>query len=136
MAEATLDRGRQGSTDRAPRRYGWLLGRELLVIGAIFVAYRFVRALVKDEFGAAFRNADRVIDWERATELIEGAEKISLSLCYCRHKAEHLGKACDVPQEICLSLNGGANFVVRRGFGRPIDKPTPLFSKVDLGAEA
>jgi hypothetical protein len=66
MAEATLDRGSKNrSSGRASRRYGWLLGRELLVIAVLFVAYRFVRALVKDEFVVAYRNAHRVIDWER-----------------------------------------------------------------------
>ncbi len=67
-----------------------------------------------------------VLDWERTTRLIAESDQIAVSHCYCRHKAEHLGKACDVPQEICLSLNGGANFVVRRGFGRPIDKQEAL----------
>ena len=67
-----------------------------------------------------------VLDWERTTQLIEESEQIAVSHCYCRHKAEHLGKACDVPQEICLSLNGGASFVIRRGFGRPIDKQEAL----------
>ena len=67
MTEATLERGDKTSTpDAGSRRYGWLLGREFILIGGLFIAYRFVRALVKDEFGVAFRNADRVIDWERA----------------------------------------------------------------------
>ena len=63
-----------------------------------------------------------VMDWERTTAVIEGAKAWSVSLCYCRHKAEHLGKACDVPMENCLSLNAGAEFVTRRQFGRAIDK--------------
>ncbi len=67
-----------------------------------------------------------VLDWERTTRLIDDADEIAVSHCYCRHKAEHLGKACEVPQEICLSLNGGARFVVRRGFGRQIDKEEAL----------
>ncbi|MEE9562532.1 MAG: hypothetical protein V3W50_05645 [Thermoanaerobaculia bacterium] len=46
---------------------------------------------------------------------------ISVSFCYCRHKAEHLGRQCEAPQEICLSLNGGAELVLRRGFGRAIE---------------
>ncbi len=78
------------------------------------------RAMVHEDVLAA--NIPEVLDWERTTRLIDEAEQIAVSHCYCRHKAEHLGKACDVPQEICLSLNGGAEFVIRRGFGRPIDK--------------
>jgi Pyruvate/2-oxoacid:ferredoxin oxidoreductase delta subunit len=78
------------------------------------------RAMVHEDMLAA--DIPEVLDWERVTTLIDSAEEIAVSHCYCRHKAEHLGKACDTPQEICLSLNAGAEFVNRRGFGRPIDK--------------
>jgi ferredoxin len=63
-----------------------------------------------------------VLDWERASALIDDAELRAVSLCYCRHVAEHLGKACEAPVESCMSLNAGAEFVVRRGFGRAIDR--------------
>ena len=63
-----------------------------------------------------------VLDWDRATTVIETAREIAVSICYCRHKAEHLNAACDAPQEMCLSLNGGAEFVLRHGFGRRIDR--------------
>jgi Pyruvate/2-oxoacid:ferredoxin oxidoreductase delta subunit len=82
------------------------------------------RAMVHEDVLAA--NIPEVLDWERTTSLLRDADQIAVSHCYCRHKAEHLGKACDVPQEICLSLNGGADFVIRRGFGRPIDKEQAL----------
>ncbi|MBI2901365.1 MAG: 4Fe-4S dicluster domain-containing protein [Planctomycetes bacterium] len=67
-----------------------------------------------------------VLDWERATAIVEDARAHSVSLCYCRHKAEHLGHACDAPSDNCLSLNGGAEFVARRGFGRKIEKAEAL----------
>ena len=67
-----------------------------------------------------------VLDWERASEVVESATAWSVGNCYCRHKAHHLGRACDVPVEICLSLNGGAEFVARRGFGRAIEKREAL----------
>jgi Pyruvate/2-oxoacid:ferredoxin oxidoreductase delta subunit len=51
---------------------------------------------------------------------------VGVTLCYCRHKAEHLGRACDAPQEICLSLNGGAEFLTRRGFARTIERDEAL----------
>ena len=82
------------------------------------------RAMVHEDVMAA--DIPEVLDWERTTRLLEDAEQIAVSQCYCRHKAEHLGEACDVPQEICLSLNGGADFVIRRGFGRRIDKEQAL----------
>lgn len=63
-----------------------------------------------------------VLVWEKAANLVEDAEKIAVSLCYCRHKAEHVGKNCDAPQEICISLNAGANYITRRDFGTSIDR--------------
>ncbi len=82
------------------------------------------RAMVHEDVLA--QGIPEVLDWERTTRLIEESKQIAVSHCYCRHKAEHVGKACDVPQEICLSINGGANFVIGRGFGRPIDKQEAL----------
>ena len=38
-----------------------------------------------------------VLDWERATSLVGEARACAVSLCYCRHKPEHLGQACDAP---------------------------------------
>jgi ferredoxin len=74
------------------------------------------RALTRDE------EESEILDWERATALVDGASALSVSLCYCRHKAAHLGKACKAPQDNCLSLNLGAAFVVRHGFGRAIQR--------------
>jgi Pyruvate/2-oxoacid:ferredoxin oxidoreductase delta subunit len=70
--------------------------------------------------------AAEVMDWERASEVVGGAQAWAVSLCFCRHKAEHLGEACGAPMENCLSLNGGAQFVARRGFGRAIAREEAL----------
>lgn len=67
-----------------------------------------------------------VLHWERATSVIEQAEKVAVQLCYCRHKAEHLGKRCDAPIETCLSLNAGAEFAIRRSFSREVEKAEAL----------
>ena len=63
-----------------------------------------------------------VLDWERATHVVGEARAWAVSLCYCRHKQEHLGQACDAPMDVCLTLNGGADFVTRRGFGRAVER--------------
>ncbi len=63
-----------------------------------------------------------VLDFERASAIVDSARTHALSLCYCRHKAEHLGEKCDAPVDCCLSLNAGADFVIRRGFGRKVDR--------------
>ena len=77
------------------------------------------RTLVHED--AIAEESAEVLDWERARAIVRGARTRAVSLCYCRHKAGHLGKSCGVPVETCLSLDGAAEFVLRRGFGRKID---------------
>lgn len=67
-----------------------------------------------------------VLAFERAEAVIRDARSAAVSLCYCRHKAEHLGERCGVPMENCLSLNEGAEFIARRGFGRRIETSEAL----------
>jgi ferredoxin len=83
------------------------------------------RALVH-ETALADEPLPEVLDWQRATAVVGEARSWAVSLCYCRHKAEHLGQACGAPMDNCLSLNGGADFVVRRRFGRAVDRSEAL----------
>ena len=62
-----------------------------------------------------------VLDYERASHAIATAGAIGVSLCYCRHKMAHINRACDNPQEICLTLNISAAALVRHGHARQID---------------
>ena len=63
-----------------------------------------------------------VLDYERATQVIETASCITVGTCYCRHKMEHLGKACDQPQEVCLTFNGAAKSLSKHGIAKEISK--------------
>lgn len=78
------------------------------------------RAMVREEYVAEDVKPD-VLSWERSTQLIQEARNIGVQLCYCRHKKEHVGEACDAPMDTCLSLNSGADFLIRREFARQID---------------
>ena len=73
-----------------------------------------------------------VLDFERASAIIADASHLGVGLCYCRHKMEHVGKACEAPLELCLSLNAAAETLIRQGVVRPIDRVEGL----DLLAEA
>jgi len=85
------------------------------------------RTLVHENvLGQPADESSEVLDWQRATSLVAEARNLAVSLCYCRHKAEHLNTACDAPQEVCLSLNGGADFVTRHDFGRQIEAAEAL----------
>ena len=59
-----------------------------------------------------------VLDYERASEIIKQSGGGAITLCACRHEASHLGKACDAPVEVCMSLGGAAEWIVRKGLGK------------------
>ena len=91
----------------------------------------FVRALFAEgetQLGRAFvqeaalspENALHVLDFERASEVIRTATHRGISLCYCRHKMEHVGKACDAPQDICMTFNASASSLIRHGHAREV----------------
>jgi formate hydrogenlyase subunit 6/NADH:ubiquinone oxidoreductase subunit I len=66
-------------------------------------------------------DAVRVLDYERASEVIETARHMGVGLCYCRHKAEHVGRACSAPRDICMTFGGTADSLIRHGFARRVD---------------
>jgi ferredoxin len=71
-------------------------------------------------------NALRVLDYERASEVIKTASRIGVGVCYCRHKMGHVGKNCSAPVDICLTLNGSAQSLIRHGIARKVDVPEGL----------
>jgi ferredoxin len=60
----------------------------------------------------------RVLDYERASHVIREASTVAVSLCYCRHKMEHVGRACDAPRDICLTFGGTARSLAKHGYAR------------------
>lgn len=83
------------------------------------------RALVQEEALPA-GNYSEVLDWEQATRIIQTASTAAVSLCACRHKASHLGKACGNEQLTCLTLNNGAEALIKNGFATRIDQSQAL----------
>jgi ferredoxin len=67
-------------------------------------------------------NALHVLDYERASEVIKTARHRAVGLCYCRHKMEHVGKACEAPLDICLTFDTTAASLSRYGYARSIDE--------------
>ena len=92
----------------------------------------FVKALFtigETRLGRAFvhepvltsEQALHVLDYERASHVAESAGDLAVGLCYCRHKMAHLGRACDAPQDICMTFGGTARSLIRHGFARRVD---------------
>ena len=66
-------------------------------------------------------DALHVLDFERASEVIRTATHRGVGLCYCRHKMEHLGRACTAPQDICMTFNTTGASLIRHGNARAVD---------------
>jgi ferredoxin len=118
------------------------------VLGELFYQYinveeDFIKALFTDgqtQLGRVFvqeaalpvDTGIQVLDYERASEVISSASSRAVGVCYCRHKMEHVGKACDAPRNICMTFNGSASSLAKYGFAREVDVAEGL----DLLAEA
>ncbi|HQY92245.1 4Fe-4S dicluster domain-containing protein [Caldilinea sp.] len=77
------------------------------------------RSLVREEALPADDHTE-VLDWERASTIVKHARAHAVSLCACRHHAEHQEHACDRPQRTCLTLGGAAETLARRGIAERI----------------
>ena len=98
----------------------------------ITVEEDFIKALFtrgETQLGRAFvhepvlsnENALHVLGYERASEVVKAASHRGLGLCYCRHKMQHVGRACNAPMEICLTFNNTAASLIKHGFARAVD---------------
>ena len=63
-----------------------------------------------------------VLDYERASQVVDTASAIGIGACYCRHKASHLGRNCDAPMDICMTFNATAGSLIKHGIARRLDK--------------
>jgi formate hydrogenlyase subunit 6/NADH:ubiquinone oxidoreductase subunit I len=93
------------------------------------------RAFVQE---AAIEERDRVVvlDYERASQVVNTATCITVGICYCRHKMQHMGQACRNPQEVCLTFNKSAESLSKHGVARQIEKAEArriLDQCIDLG---
>lgn len=68
----------------------------------------------------------QVLDYERASEVIRQATHRAIGVCYCRHKMQHVDRACSAPMEICMTFNGTAGSLIRHNFAREVDIPECL----------
>lgn len=66
-------------------------------------------------------NSVEVLDYERASHIIKTASNIGISMCYCRHKMQHIGKACDAPMDICMTFNNTAASLIKHEYARRVD---------------
>ncbi|MBF0104958.1 MAG: 4Fe-4S dicluster domain-containing protein [Deltaproteobacteria bacterium] len=80
------------------------------------------RALPHEETIAEDIHAE-VLDYEKATAIVDNASLCSIGLCSCRHEKMHVNeKKCDVPLESCTSFGFAADYLIRNGLARQASK--------------
>lgn len=90
--------------------------RELFTLGDTQLGRTFINEPVLSN-----DNAVHVLNYERASEVIKTASHIGVGMCYCRHKMQHLGKACAAEMDICMTFNSTAASLTKHGHARAID---------------
>ncbi len=81
----------------------------------------FIERVVPHE--EALADSVEVLDYEKASWIIDRAERCALGVCSCRHEREHLGeRACDGPLDVCSSFGLATDYLVRHGLAREVSK--------------
>lgn len=66
--------------------------------------------------GEVIETKNQVLSYEDAKVMLETSSMVAVTTCVCRK----LMKRCDRPLEVCLQLNRGAEYTVKRGTGRQV----------------
>ncbi len=68
-----------------------------------------------------------VLDYEKATAIVENANRFAVGLCSCRHEKLHVGeKSCQAPLETCSSFGSNADILIRHGMAKEISRSEML----------
>ena len=62
------------------------------------------------------------LPYERVDELVKAHDRFAVAPCICRRTARMTGGGCEAPEESCLIFGEWADFYVRHGRGRAIDR--------------
>ncbi|HPI93429.1 MAG TPA: 4Fe-4S binding protein [Deltaproteobacteria bacterium] len=67
--------------------------------------------------GETIEVRNQVLSYEDARSMLESASMVAVTTCVCRK----LMKRCNRPLEVCLQLNRGAEYTIKRGTGRRVN---------------
>lgn len=85
----------------------------------------------EESFGVEGLESDyvEVLDYEKATALIEREKLFSISLCSCRHEKTHVnenGTLCGAPLDTCSTMGYSAEYLIRNNLAREVSKSEML----------
>ncbi len=76
--------------------------------------------------GKSIGTQTEVMLYERAEELVRAHKTFAVANCICRQEKRIMGKACEKPEESCLSFGMAARIMIRTGRGRAISREETL----------
>jgi len=62
------------------------------------------------------------LPYEQVGELVKAQDRFAVTHCICRRRAKMEGGGCDAPEETCLVFGDWADYYVRTGRGRRLDR--------------
>lgn len=81
-----------------------------------------IRAL-PHEAALAQAACTEILDYEKASAIVEEADRFSIGLCSCRHTKHHVGeKKCSTPLDTCSSFGRAADYLIRHKMARAASK--------------
>jgi ferredoxin len=90
--------------------------RELFTGGTTQLGRTYV-----NESALPAENTLHVLDYERASDVVQTASHIGIGACYCRHKMQHLDRACNAPMDICMTFNSTARSLIKHDIARKVE---------------
>jgi NAD-dependent dihydropyrimidine dehydrogenase PreA subunit len=72
--------------------------------------------------GKSIDASELALPYEKVEELVDQQDRFAVANCICRQKEKQLGRGCNAPEESCLIFGDYADYYVRNGLARHIDK--------------
>jgi Pyruvate/2-oxoacid:ferredoxin oxidoreductase delta subunit len=72
--------------------------------------------------GQSIESHLEVLPYEQVDELVKANDRFAVAPCICRRGAKMEGGGCNAPEESCLQFGEFADYYVRSGRGRSIDR--------------
>jgi electron transport complex protein RnfB len=72
--------------------------------------------------GESIEHHPEALPYEQVDELVKSHDRFAVATCICRRTAKMSGAGCQAPEESCLIFGDWADYYVRTGRGRAIDR--------------
>jgi L-iditol 2-dehydrogenase len=64
-----------------------------------------------------------ILDYEKATAIVDRSQRFALGICSCRHEKQHAGaRGCRTPLEVCSTFGIAADYMIRHKLAREVSQ--------------